>query len=99
MKTLLPRFVLCLLPLLPWAAFSAEDPALAAARETEALRRELSALESLRAGKLETLEQKEAARWEARYQSAAKSKETEERMRSLEDGFGRAAAIFSAVLL
>jgi biopolymer transport protein ExbB len=53
------------------------------------LKRELSALESLRAEKLEALEKKESARWEARYKTSAQAKEAEERIRSLEEAYGR----------
>ncbi|MCD6024655.1 MAG: MotA/TolQ/ExbB proton channel [Fibrobacteria bacterium] len=55
----------------------------------ENLKREFSALESLRADKLEALEKKEAARWEARYKTSAQTKEAEDRIRSLEEAYGR----------
>jgi biopolymer transport protein ExbB len=59
------------------------------AREAEALRREISSLESLRAEKLEALERREAARWDARYKSVAQTREAEDRIRALEEAFGR----------
>jgi biopolymer transport protein ExbB/TolQ len=59
------------------------------AREVEALRREASALESLRAEKLEALERREAARWDARYKTVAQTREAEDRIRALEESFGR----------
>ncbi len=68
-----------------------ESPDAPALRELENLRREFSALESLRAEKLDLLEQKEGARWEARYKGSAKAKESEDQMRRLEDTFSRLA--------
>jgi len=62
------------------------------AAELENLKREQAALESLRADKLGALEQKEAARWDARYKAAAQAKEAEDRIRSLEDSYGRLSA-------
>ena len=60
--------------------------------EVENLRRELSALETLKNEKLDLLEQRESARWQARYQGAAKSKEADESLRILEDAFSRLAS-------
>jgi biopolymer transport protein ExbB len=66
------------------AAAPKDDP-----RELEALRREVSALEALLAEKLETLERREAARWDARYKGVAQTREAEDRARSLEEAFAR----------
>jgi biopolymer transport protein ExbB len=78
--------------LLAFPALAKEGPETAAQRTVDSLRRELSALESLRAEKLETLEQKESARWGSRYKASAKTKEAEEGMRRLEDAFSRLAS-------
>lgn len=59
------------------------------AREVESLRREVAALEARRAELLETLERREAARWDARYKSVARTRDAEERARALEDAYGR----------
>jgi biopolymer transport protein ExbB len=67
--------------------------ALAAPKDDlEALRREAASLEALRAEKLENLERREAARWDARYKAAAQAKEAEDRGRALEDAFARLSA-------
>lgn len=58
-------------------------------RGVEALRREAAALESLRADKLEALERREAARWDARYKAVAQARDDEERTRALEEAYGR----------
>ena len=55
----------------------------------EALRRELATLEALRAEKLETLERREAARWDARYRAVAQTREAEDRIRAREEAFAR----------
>jgi biopolymer transport protein ExbB len=60
--------------------------------ELDALRREVASLEALRAEKLEVLERREAARWDARYKAAAQAKEAEDRARALEDAFARLSA-------
>jgi predicted nuclease with TOPRIM domain len=77
------------------AIFATTTAAPAAAKEEprgiEALRREASALESLRADKLEVLERRETARWDARYKAVAQSREAEERARSLEEAYARLA--------
>lgn len=72
-------------------ALAASLAATATAKDdpTESLRRELAALESRRAQKLETLEKREAARWDARYQTVAQTREAEDRLRALEDAFTR----------
>lgn len=67
----------------------------AAAQETrdlEALRREVAALEAQRAERLEQLERREAARWDARYKAVALTRDAEERVRALEDAYGRLSA-------
>jgi biopolymer transport protein ExbB/TolQ len=61
-------------------------------KEWDDLKREVSALESLKGEKLEALEKKEAERWDARYKQAARAKENEEKARALEDKYGRLAA-------
>lgn len=58
-------------------------------RNVEALRREAAALEALRAEKLEALERREAARWDARYKAVAQAREAEERARALEEAYAR----------
>jgi biopolymer transport protein ExbB len=65
-------------------AFAKDDP-----REVETLRREVATLEALRAEKLDVLERREAARWDARYKSVAQTREAEDRIRALEESFGR----------
>jgi len=60
--------------------------------DLETLRREAASLEALRAEKLENLERREAARWDARYKAAAQAKEAEDRGRALEDAFARLSA-------
>ncbi|HEX2612631.1 MAG TPA: MotA/TolQ/ExbB proton channel family protein [Fibrobacteria bacterium] len=74
-------------------AASLSFAALAAAKDEprgiEALRREAAGLESLRADKLETLERREAARWDARYKAVAQARDDEERARSLEEAYAR----------
>ncbi len=59
------------------------------ASPAEALRREVISLESLRAEKLDALERREATRWDARYKSVAQTRESEDRIRELEEAFGR----------
>ncbi len=56
------------------------------------LKQELSALESLKAEKLETLQKAEATRWENRYKQSTKAKEAEEKARALEDKYSRLSA-------
>ncbi len=75
---------LVLLGTLAVPALAKDDP-----RQLENLRRELTALETLRAEKLEALERREAARWEARYKTVAETREAEDRNRALENAFGR----------
>lgn len=60
-----------------------------APREPEDLRREIASLEALRTEKLEVLERREAARWDARYKSVAQAREAEDHNRALESAFGR----------
>ena len=79
---------------LPWAvpallAFAAPLAAKDEPRGVEALRREAAGLESLRADKLEALESREAARWDARYKAVAQSRDDEERARALEGAYAR----------
>jgi biopolymer transport protein ExbB len=74
------------------AALASEAAAKEDPRETESLRRELTALEARRAEKLEALERREAARWDARYRAAAQAREAEDRTRSLEEAFSRLSA-------
>jgi len=61
-------------------------------KETAELKRELSALQSLKTDKLDELEKAEANRWQARYKQAAKAKENEDKARALEENYGRSAA-------
>jgi biopolymer transport protein ExbB/TolQ len=61
-------------------------------RGIEALRREAAGLEALRADKLEALERREAARWDARYKAVAQSRDDEERARALEGAYARLSA-------
>ena len=70
-------------------AASKDDPNAALLREIEGLKREVAALESMKTSKLDSLEQKEAARWDARYKAAARAKEAEDQSRSMEESFGR----------
>ncbi len=60
-------------------------------KELDELRREKSALESMRAGKLDQLEKAEASRWDSRYQQASETKAYEEKVRTLEDSYSRFA--------
>jgi biopolymer transport protein ExbB/TolQ len=69
---------------LPTFAQSKDD-----ARIVQSLRSEIASLEALRAEKLEVLERREAARWDARYKSVAQTREAEDRNRALEEAFGR----------
>src|SRR6185295_2049349 len=73
------------------ASFAKEDPNAVLLRDIANLKREVSALESMKAEKLDSLEQKEAARWEARYKAAAKAKEAEEQSRVMEETYSRLA--------
>ncbi len=74
------------------AALHAKDDANAALlREIENMKREVASLESMKAEKLDSLEQKEAARWDARYKAAAKAKDAEEQSRGMEESFSRLA--------
>lgn len=59
------------------------------------LRREVSALQSLRLEKAEILEKKEAARWGERYRQNLISKEQQEKARSLEARYSRRAGDLS----
>lgn len=80
------------------AALAAKDDPLAVKRKAlEDLQRELASLENLKAEKLEALEKKEAARWDARYRAAAHAKENEEKARSLEEKYGRLASDLTRV--
>ena len=54
---------------MPATLLAKDDP-----REVENLRREVATLEALRAEKLETLERREAARWDARYKAVAQTR-------------------------
>jgi biopolymer transport protein ExbB/TolQ len=58
-------------------------------KQIATLKQELSALESLKADKLDELEAVEAKRWDARYKQTAKAKEHEERARALEESYSR----------
>lgn len=73
-------------------AVAKDDPLALKRKALEDMQRELASLENLKAEKLEALEKKEAARWDARYRSAARAKENEERARSLEEKYGRLAS-------
>jgi len=79
-----PLTALSLLAVTALPALAKDDP-----REVEALRREVATLEALRAEKLDALERREAARWDARYKSVAQTREAEDRIRALEEAFGR----------
>ena len=95
MKKMNGYFPLTLILLALLALFSAkgvvakDDANTAMQNQIDSLKREVSALESLKAEKLDSLEQKEAARWEARYKEAAKAKEADDQSREMEDNFGR----------
>jgi biopolymer transport protein ExbB len=69
--------------------FAREDREAARRKELDDSRRELASLENIRAEKLEALEKKEAERWDARYRQAAKTKDNDEKARSLEEKYGR----------
>lgn len=73
-------------------AAAKDDPLAAKRKALEDLQRELASLENLKAEKLEALEKKEAERWDARYRASARSKENDERARSLEEKYGRLAS-------
>ncbi len=75
--------------LLSGVALSKEDPNVALLREIEGLKREQTSLESIKAAKLDSLEQKEAVRWDSRYKAAARAKEAEEQSRGMEEAFSR----------
>ncbi len=60
-------------------------------KEIAELKRELSALESLKSDKLDEVEAAEAKRWESRYKQTAKVKENDERARGLEERYARLA--------
>lgn len=72
--------------------FAKDDPDAAARKVLSDLQRELASLENLKAEKLEELEKKEAARWDARYRQAAHARENEEKARALEEKYGRLAS-------
>lgn len=73
-------------------ASAKDDPQAVPRKALEDLQRELASLENLKAEKLDALEKKEAERWDARYRSAARAKEFDERARSLEEKYGRLAS-------
>ncbi|MEO7780015.1 MAG: MotA/TolQ/ExbB proton channel family protein [Fibrobacteria bacterium] len=73
-------------------ATAKEDPDAAKRKALADLQQELASLENIKAEKLETLEKKEAERWDARYRNAARAKENEEKSRSLEEKYGRLAS-------
>ncbi len=72
--------------------FAKDDPNAALLGQIDSLKRQVAALESLKAEKLDSLEQKEAARWEARYKAAAKAKEADDQSRAMEENFSRLAS-------
>jgi biopolymer transport protein ExbB len=73
-------------------AAAKDDPLALKRKALEDMQREEASLENLKAEKLEALEKMEAGRWDARYRSAARAKENEERARSLEEKYGRLAS-------
>ena len=79
--------------LLAMAFVSAKaDKDAARRKQLEEAKKELVSLESVKAEKLETLEQKEAQRWDARYRQASRVKENEEKVRSSEEAYARLTA-------
>ena len=91
MKIISLRSFLPVVIALAGATFAKDDPNAALLRDIANLKREVAALESMKAEKLDSLERKEAARWEARYKATAKAKEAEEQSRAMEENYSRLA--------
>jgi biopolymer transport protein ExbB/TolQ len=76
---------------------TAKEEQAAQQAKLEELRKEISALQSIRLEKAETLEKIEAARWEKRYKQNVLTKEHQDKARDLESRYSRRAADLSRI--